>query len=87
MGLLTTVLTFPVSVPVRGTWWVVDQVIAAAEAELFDENRILAELRELVAQVETGQIDEAEYEAAEAALLDRLAEARSRHSQPTEEAP
>lgn len=87
MGLLTTVLTFPVSAPAKSVWWVVEQIIAAAEAELFDESRILAQLRDLAAQVESGQISEAEYDAAEAALLDRLAEARSRNSQHTEGTP
>ncbi|HWB70800.1 MAG TPA: gas vesicle protein GvpG [Egibacteraceae bacterium] len=87
MGLLRALLTLPVSGPVRVAWWVIDQVVAAAEAELYDEGRILEQLRLLADQVEAGEIDEEQHAAAEALLLERLVEARSRHAESTAELP
>ncbi|MDP8969450.1 MAG: gas vesicle protein GvpG [Actinomycetota bacterium] len=84
MGLITSLLTLPVSGPVKGARWVIDQLIAAAEAELYDERRILEQLRLLADQVEAGQISEEEHRAAEAVLLERLAEARRRAESPRE---
>lgn len=77
MGVLS-LLTWPVSGPVRGGWWVLEQVVGAAEAELYDEGRIVAELRALAAEVEAGRISEEQHAAAEETLLARLMEARAR---------
>jgi hypothetical protein len=77
MGLLS-LLTWPVTGPVRGGWWVMEQVVAAAEAELYDEGKIVAELRALATEVEEGRISEEEHAAAEEILLARLMEARAR---------
>ncbi|GGI03841.1 gas vesicle protein GvpG [Egicoccus halophilus] len=67
--------------PVTGPWWVVQQVIGAAEAELYDEGRILAALRELSAELDAGRISEEEHAVAEEALLERLVAARARSTQ------
>ena len=80
MGLLTSLLTAPITGPAKGLWWVVDQVVGVAEAELYDEDRLVAQLGTLHAQVEAGEISEAEHATAEAVLLDRLAEARRRNA-------
>jgi hypothetical protein len=77
MGLLS-LLTFPITGPARGGWWVLEQVVEAAEAELYDEGKIVAELRALTADVEAGRISEQEHAAAEEVLLARLMEARAR---------
>jgi hypothetical protein len=77
MGLLS-LLTFPITGPARGGWWVLEQIVEAAEAELYDEGRIVAELRALTAEVEAGRISEEEHAAAEEVLLARLMEARGR---------
>lgn len=84
MGLLTKLLTFPVTGPVKGGWWVLDQIVAHAEAELYDERKITDEMRALAAQVEAGEISEQEHAAAEEALLERLVEARARRVAPEE---
>jgi hypothetical protein len=78
MGLITTLVGLPVTGPVRAGVWIAEQLRAAAEAELYDQRRILAELGELHRQHEAGLVSEAELEAAEEALLQRLAAARSR---------
>ncbi|MBW3619316.1 MAG: gas vesicle protein GvpG [Actinobacteria bacterium] len=77
MGLLR-LLTLPITGPPRLGWWIIEQVVGAAEAELYDEDRIVAALRRLTAEVEEGRISEEEHAAAEGVLLARLAESRAR---------
>jgi hypothetical protein len=74
MGLLTRLLTLPVSGPL----WVVGQIAAEAERRLYDEDAIRAHLVQLEIAFEDGHITEAELEEAEDILLDRLREARAR---------
>lgn len=74
MGLLTKLITFPVSAP----WWVVKQVAQEAERQLYDEDVIRAQLAELEILHEMGEIDDAGLEEAEDQLLDRLRAARAR---------
>jgi hypothetical protein len=76
MGLLRSLLTVPATAPAKGGWWVMGQVIAAAEAELYDEGRIMQDLRDLSARLEDGEISEDEHAAAEDVLLQQLVEAR-----------
>jgi hypothetical protein len=87
MGLITGLLTAPVSGPARAGWWIIEQVVAAAEAEHYDENRLVAALRELAADADAGRISEEEHAVAEAALLERLVEARAWRAGAVEEAP
>jgi hypothetical protein len=80
MGLLTNLLTLPVTGPVRAGWWVLERIVENAEAELYDEGRILAELRALAAEADEGHLTEEEHAAAETVLLERLVEARARRT-------
>ena len=77
MGLITGLITLPLA-PVRGTVWIAEQIQAAAEAEYYDEGAIQAQLREIDAARAAGTIDDAEADAAEDALLERLMEGRRR---------
>jgi hypothetical protein len=85
VGLIRGLLTLPVAGPAKAGWWVLEQVVGAAEADLYDEGRIIAELRNLAAEADAGRITEDEHAAAEAALLERLVEARARRT--SEESP
>jgi hypothetical protein len=76
MGLLRGLLTFPASVPVAGTLWVARKIHEAAEAEFRDPAAIRRALTALEADLDAGRITEAEFEEAEAILLQRLSEAR-----------
>jgi len=76
MGLLRTLLTFPVSAPVSGALWIARQVHESADQELSDPVAIRRTLAELERALEAGEIDEATYEEAELGLLRRLQEAR-----------
>ncbi|MFE6775170.1 gas vesicle protein GvpG [Streptomyces sp. NPDC057702] len=80
MGLVTGLLTLPFA-PLRGTAWVVDQVVTAAEREAYDPEPVRAQLRALVAAYEAGDVDEREFDRQEDELLDRLEwlEYRQRH--------
>jgi hypothetical protein len=76
MGLLTKLLFFPVAGPVAGIRWTLGQVQHVAEQELTDDSEIKRELMELQLRLELGEIDETEYQSAEAGLMQRLREVR-----------
>ena len=80
MGLLTGVLTLPLA-PVRGLVWVADQLQDAAEDQLYNEDRIRAELLQLELDTEDGLVDEPERVLREDALFERLAIADARRRQ------
>lgn len=85
MGLLS-LLSLPVTGPARGSWWVLQRVVEVAEAQLYDEGQIVADLRALHADLENGLLGEEEHAAAEEALLARLQEARARRAEAEAEA-
>ena len=59
--------------PAHGLLWVFKEIHHAVEEEQANEaESITAKLRELYMMLETGQITETEFDAAEKALLDRL---------------
>ncbi len=61
--------------PFRGLLWVMREIVEAAEQELEAEaDEIRDRLRELYMLLETGRITEAEFDAEEGPLLDRLDE-------------
>jgi septal ring factor EnvC (AmiA/AmiB activator) len=69
MLILDDILLFPV----RGVLWIFRELHKAAQEELATEaETITAELRELYMMLETRKITEAEFEARERELLDRL---------------
>lgn len=71
MGLFTGLLTLPLA-PLRGTAWVVGQVVAEAEREAYDPEPVLRQLAVLERDLLEGRIDEEEFDAREDELLDRL---------------
>ena len=75
MGLISGLLTLPLA-PVRGTVWLAERIQEQAEAELYDEDVIRAQLMEIDAAREAGEIDEEEATQAEDQLLERLIAAR-----------
>ncbi|MFF5717992.1 gas vesicle protein GvpG [Streptomyces buecherae] len=71
MGLVTGLLTLPFA-PVRGTAWVINQVVTAAERQAYDPQPVRERLAALVAEREAGHIDEEEFDRREDELLDLL---------------
>jgi leucyl aminopeptidase (aminopeptidase T) len=83
MGLFTGLLTLPLA-PVRGVAWVAEQVVAEAERQLYDERDIRRQLLQLELDHDDGKIDDAERQAQEEALLERLAISQARAAEPME---
>jgi hypothetical protein len=76
MGLITGLLTLPLA-PVRGTVWLAERIQEQAEAELYDEDAIRAQMMDIDAAREAGEIGEDEAAEAEDALVERLIAARA----------
>jgi hypothetical protein len=72
MGLISGLLLFPISGPIHGLQFILEQIREQAEAELLDEGRIHAELVNLNLLRELGEISAEEHAALEDALIERL---------------
>jgi hypothetical protein len=71
VGLLGELLLLPAA-PVRGTVWVLRQVVEEAERQYCDPSAIQAELARLAERLEAGEIGADEFDRREDELLDRL---------------
>ena len=71
MGLLTSLITLPVSGPLKGLAWTARRVAEAADEQL-DATSMEGHLAELERQRAFGEIDDAEHARAEDALWQRM---------------
>ncbi|MEU5098421.1 gas vesicle protein GvpG [Streptomyces sp. NPDC020996] len=71
MGLISEVLLLPFA-PVRGSAWAIRQALSEAERIYYDPATVRAELAQLEARLEAGEMDEEEFDRMEDELLDRL---------------
>ena len=72
--------------PIHGLLWIFGKIHDAAQEEIAGEaDAITEELRELYMMLETGRITEADFDARERTLLDRLEAIQARGSQPDAE--
>ena len=71
MGLFTGLLLLPLA-PLRGTIWIAERLMEYAQEELGDESMARRLLAEAELAYEAGDLSEAEYEAVEDELLERL---------------
>ena len=71
MGLFTGLLLLPLA-PLRGTIWIAERLMEYAEQELGDEAMARRLLAEAELAYEAGDLSDAEYEAIEDELLERL---------------
>lgn len=76
MGLLSRLLTLPVSGPALGAFWVAKKLAETDEAQRNDPAVLRAALGEAERRLLAGEIDDDAYDAIEADLLERLREAR-----------
>jgi Gas vesicle protein G len=74
MGLLTSLLTFPITSPYHGVKGVMSKIYEAVEQQYFNPDVVRTQLVALGDQLDRGDITEEAYEAAETLLLDRLDE-------------
>ena len=72
MGLLSGLLLFPVTGPVYGLKFVLEQIQEQVNAQLLDEDQVIAGLMTAGLQREMGEISDEEYASQEAALLEQL---------------
>ena len=76
LKLLGNLLAAPVKGPIHGFGFILDAIQEQVESEAFDESKVQGELMQLELRYQSGEMNEAEYEAAEDALLERLNEIR-----------
>lgn len=72
MGLLSGLLLFPITGPVYGLKFVLEQIQAQVDAQMLDEGQVIASLMTIGLQHEAGEISDEEYAAQEAALLEQV---------------
>jgi hypothetical protein len=72
MPFITRLLLFPVTGPIHGLTWVLEQIREAAEAEMPSADQIEAMLVEASLQHQSGELTDEEYEEIENQLLDDL---------------
>ncbi|GAA4983501.1 gas vesicle protein GvpG [Kitasatospora paranensis] len=77
MGLVTQLLTLPLA-PIRGTAWILQRVVEAAEDEYNDPRPVERALADLEQELLAGRIDEETFDRREDELLDRLEEIQAR---------
>jgi hypothetical protein len=72
MGLITDLLLFPVTGPVRGLMFVLGAIRDEADAMRASPDRVRADLTELELRRDLGEISDAEYDEQERILLEQL---------------
>jgi hypothetical protein len=77
MGLLKHLLFWPVTAPKALVDFSLAQIQGLAREELTDDQRIREDLMVLQMELEVGSIDDAEYMAREAEIMERLRDARA----------
>jgi hypothetical protein len=77
MGLLKHVLFWPVTGPIAGIEWSMNQVMKVVEEELTDDTIVKQDFMALQMKLEVGEIDDEEYAAQEAVIMARLREVRA----------
>jgi hypothetical protein len=76
VGLLSTIVFWPVTGPVAGIKWTLGKVQRVVEDELVDDTPVKEALMELQMRLELGDIDDETYVAEEAALMRQLRDIR-----------
>ena len=79
MGLFTGLLLLPLA-PLRGTIWIAEKLGEYAEGELGSEASVRRLLVEAEMALDAGELTEAEFEAVEDELLERLELLREVHA-------
>jgi Gas vesicle protein G len=67
------------TLPLRGLFWIFEEIVARAENARHDEDGLRAELLQLYQAMESGTLSEAEFTEREEVLAHRLAEAEEWH--------
>lgn len=70
-GLVTGIVTWPLA-PVRGTFWVAEQVLHEAERQWYDPASIQQQLDDVAERRRTGELTDEEADHLEDGLVERL---------------
>jgi hypothetical protein len=65
-------LVFPLTIPLKGLFFIADRLKETAEGEMTDESKVYEQLLELQMKFEMEEITNKEYEKREAELMERL---------------
>jgi len=65
-------LVFPLTIPLKGLFFIADRLRETAESEITDESKVYEELLELQMKFEMDEITDEEYERRETELMQRL---------------
>ena len=65
-------LVFPLTIPLKGLFFIADRLKETAESEITDESRVYEELLELQMKFEMEEITDEEYQEKETELMDKL---------------
>ncbi|MFI7618643.1 gas vesicle protein GvpG [Nonomuraea terrae] len=76
MGLVTGILTFPVSAPLRGLVWLAERIQDQAEMELHSPTSVRRRLEEIEEARRAGEISEEEERQAVEEVLQRVTATR-----------
>ncbi|AGI68581.1 GvpG-like protein [Octadecabacter antarcticus 307] len=76
MGIILNTLMSPLIGPMKGVFWVAEQIKDQTDAEIYDDSKILVELSELELLLDLEKIELKDFEAKEDVLLKRLQEIR-----------
>ena len=76
MGLLSSIVTGPLTGPIKGLLWIVQTIAKHADRELYDEDNIRRNLLKLEHEYELGKMTLEEFENSESELLQRLNQTR-----------
>jgi hypothetical protein len=76
--MLLKLLAAPITGPVAGIGFILEQIAALVERESMSTERLQEELLLLNLRLEQGEISEEEFAAQEAGIIERLREARKR---------
>jgi hypothetical protein len=79
--MLFRLLTLPITGPIEGVLWIANVIAERADDELYNPEKIRAQLVELELRFDLGEFDEETFYAAEEELLARLRIARQRMSE------
>jgi cytochrome c-type biogenesis protein CcmH/NrfG len=75
--MLSDLLLFPITGPLRGVEWLARKIKDQVDEELYSEKSLRKQLYALNEQLDKGEITEEEFEAAEAVLLEQLERAEA----------
>ena len=67
------------TLPLRGLFWIFEEIVTRAESARHDEDGLRAELVQLYQAMDSGTLSEAEFTEQEEVLAHRLAEAEEWH--------